>query len=73
MLAECMESGSRGRGAGVVCKVVAIALHVMALLVVYVITVQSYYISRNRLSKPVTFFLTVTLLDLDHSWGDMMH
>ena len=43
LLAECMESRSRGREVGVVCKVVAIALPVMTLLVMYVITVQSYF------------------------------
>ena len=37
-----MESRSRG-GGGLYCKVVAIALLVMTLLVVYVITVQSYF------------------------------
>ena len=42
LLAESMESRSR-RGGGV-CKVIAITLLVMALQVVYVITVQSYFV-----------------------------
>ena len=36
LLAECMESRSRAREVGLVCKVVAIALPVMTLLVMYV-------------------------------------
>ena len=39
-----MESRSLGREVGVVCKVVAITLLVMTLLVMYVITVQSYFV-----------------------------
>ena len=37
-----MESRSRGREVGVVCKVVAIALHVMTLLVMYVVAVELF-------------------------------
>ena len=37
-----MESRSRGRGVGVACKVVAITLPVMTLLVVYVVAVELF-------------------------------
>ena len=65
-----MESRSRGRGEGGVCKVVAIALLVMTLPVVHVIAVQSYF--AKSVVKLVTFFFTIASLDFHHSWGNTM-